>query len=866
MEKYPSFDKIRKMVHNKIDNTSCLFEKIKTDYQHKKKDKSYIQSTLFSEGIQQLLLSIISDNKEREDDEESSGDNFVFCSYDHFKKQFRGEKGKDGDFFDSLSFEKSVVLESADELIEETASFEKSVVVHSGIGADDHANDCSADLAHRDKAESYHEEAMKRNSDWNEFMGGKTGCEHLHRDVRDIKKQKFTRGSGFGQIGVNCGGSFESEGNNCISMNEGEKCSTFTDLEEKHCIAMNENEGDGTFVHVNKNVTRHRTGSYARCITNQNCNTSFFKSGQCSAEQNIKQAKYVHETVNSTMQGTDIYANKVISIRLKRGVRSDDSSVKVYKNKKMRLSAVRKLDNTTIREKVNGEDVVAPTVGECVDGERKYVGKSVLKIENTRNLKRKLRISEGTKMLLSEEDRSLLLGDDSHGVHAMVNGRDKRNEGKSHGVCAVVNEYDEHNTLKSKLLNLKREELFLNRKLTLNRVTDVNATQNSAVSCDLFGTRPRIFKKQGIFLKENKPMRRKSLKINIKKNRKKYKIEFKDDSSVLSSNDKCPPDENISCNREVAEQMLSEAELVSILKPKTRYFSTMNLKGVKKVAEASFSDVYKLKDKIYKIIPFTEYYTKEEFLREVYVLKTLQSEKYVIKMRNFFLCKGAYNQHLYTAWDAYAKKHKSENKRPSSCGKGEDYGCLVMEDAGTDLENYQFKKISDILFFLKIIIECLSVLEFKYQFEHRDLHWGNILIQDNSMRNDSLCTFSENLRNFNLSSRFVTEDSAPFKVSIIDFGLSRLSTDHGLVYKDLSPEKELFEGTGDEQYDVYRLMKKICCNEWSKFNPFTNVLWIKYLVNKLKDKGLGEELCNRIMRMVVTSGSATELEQHMQSI
>lgn len=864
MEKYPSFDKIRKMVHNKIDNTSCLFEKIKTDYQHKKKDKSYIQSTLFSEGIQQLLLSIISDNKEREDDEESSGDNCVFCSYDHFKKQFRGEKGKDGDFFDSLSFEKSVVLESADELIEETAGFEKSVVVHSGIGADDHADDCSADLAHRDKAEPCREEDMKRNSDWNEFMGGKMGCEHSHRDVRDIRKLKFTRGSDFGQIGVNCGGSFESEEKHCIAMNEGAKCSTSTDVEGRHCISMN--EGDGTPVHVNKNVTKHRTSSYARCITNQNCNTSFFKSGQCSAERSIKQTKYVHETVKSTMHGTNIYANKVINIRLKRGARSDDSSVKVHKNKKMRLSAVRKLDNATVGEKVSGGDVVASTVRECVNGDKECVGRSVLRIENTRNLKRKLRISEGAKMLLSEADRSLLLGGDSHGVCAVANERDMRNEGKSHGMCAVVNEYDEHNTLKSKLLDLKREELFLNRKLTLNRVTDVNAAQNSAVSCDLFGTRSRIFKKQGIFLKENKPMRRKSLKINIKKNRKKYKIEFKDDSSVLSSNDKCPPDENISCNREVAEQMLSEAELVSILKPKTRYFSTMNLKGVKKVAEASFSDVYKFKDKIYKIIPFTEYYTKEEFLREVYVLKTLQNEKYVIKMRNFFLCKGAYNQHLYTAWDAYAKKHKSENKRPSGCGKGEDYGCLVMEDAGTDLENYQFKKISDILFFLKIIIECLSVLEFKYQFEHRDLHWGNILIQDNSMRNDSLCTFSENLRNFNLSSRFVTEDSAPFKVSIIDFGLSRLSTDHGLVYKDLSPEKELFEGTGDEQYDVYRLMKKICCNEWSKFNPFTNVLWIKYLVNKLKDKGLGEELCDRIMRMVVASGSATELEQHMQSI
>ncbi|ELQ76481.1 Serine/threonine kinase (haspin family) [Trachipleistophora hominis] len=900
MVKDPSFNKITKMEHNKIENTSCLFEKIRNDYQQKKKNKSYIQSTLFSEGIQQLLMSIISDNRDREDEEDSNVDNFEFCSFDHFKRQFRGENEKECDFFGSLSFEKSVVLEGAgvvDEIGDE-GSFERSVVLHGderraslggqgvsgGLGV---SGSQGVSLGSRERSLggqgvpggqgmflTRDERRISSNERRRSSDEQTTICMTNNERILGTRNDQQSFRTGSEQNDVNYGED-ESRENGRIADDDKHYKNI---LDHKQWISndLNRWQSKGCFTYTVQPAPPNNP--FNRRINDQNTTNGSISADQSFSDKNIKQSKNVHERIN-TMQHSPSSCRRVVSVRLKRTLREEDGSVKVYKNKKMRLSAVRKA-------------AADEHADECVFGdERRSTGRRVLKVVSARSLKIKLKVSDG--------GRKTVFG----------------------GEClGPADTCGEKRTLRNKLFNLRREELFLNRKLTVNssqnndvlsKHEQANGSlrkftfgkdhgrgifstfdqlqgreailsefkkQNSTailsgfnkedrvgrgpVVHNEFNTRPRVFKKQGIFLKESRPKRRKSLKINIKRDRKKYQIEFKDDSSILSSNDKCP-DENVPCR---VEKMLSEAELVNILAPKTRYFSAMNFKGVKKIAEASFSDVYRFKDKIYKIIPFTEYYTKEEFLREVYVLRTLQNEKYVIKLRNFFVCKGAYNQHLHAAWDAYARDHKSENKRPNSDGKNGEYGCLVMDDAGTDLENYQFKKMSDILLFLKIIIECLSVLEFKYQFEHRDLHWGNILIQHNNMRNDSLCAFSENVRNSNLSGHFVPEDSAPFKVSIIDFGLSRFSTDHGVVYKDLSPEKELFQGTGDEQYDVYRQMKRICCNDWSKFNPITNVLWLKYLVGKLRHKGLSEKMCNMVMRMVVSSGSATELAQQMQSI
>lgn len=54
-----------------------------------------------------------------------------------------------------------------------------------------------------------------------------------------------------------------------------------------------------------------------------------------------------------------------------------------------------------------------------------------------------------------------------------------------------------------------------------------------------------------------------------------------------------------------------------------------------------------------------------------------------------------------------------------------------------------------------------------------------------------------------------------------------------VLYNDLSNDDELFDSHGDYQFDIYRLMKNNLENVWQRFEPFNNILWLHYIVDKL---------------------------------
>ena len=83
-------------------------------------------------------------------------------------------------------------------------------------------------------------------------------------------------------------------------------------------------------------------------------------------------------------------------------------------------------------------------------------------------------------------------------------------------------------------------------------------------------------------------------------------------------------------------------------------------------------------------------------------------------------------------------------------------------------------------------------------FEHRDLHWGNVLIQP--------C--SEKQIEFSLADENFQVDTLGVRATIIDFSLSRLSlpseNDDNVIYNNLTEDPDLFTSEGDYQFDVYR--------------------------------------------------------------
>ena len=60
------------------------------------------------------------------------------------------------------------------------------------------------------------------------------------------------------------------------------------------------------------------------------------------------------------------------------------------------------------------------------------------------------------------------------------------------------------------------------------------------------------------------------------------------------------------------------------------------------------------------------------------------------------------------------------------------------------------------------------------------------------------------------------------QATIIDLGLARLEQGRDIFWTRF--EDEIFEGEGDYQYDIYRVMRACHGSEWDKYKPLTNVM------------------------------------------
>lgn len=86
------------------------------------------------------------------------------------------------------------------------------------------------------------------------------------------------------------------------------------------------------------------------------------------------------------------------------------------------------------------------------------------------------------------------------------------------------------------------------------------------------------------------------------------------------------------------------------------------------------------------------------------------------------------------------------------------------------------------------------------QFEHRDLHWGNILIRKGD----------ENKKvSFTINDFEIEINTYGVEISIIDFTMSRITYDEVSIFNNLGLDPDLFNSQGDYQFDIYKLMQKL---------------------------------------------------------
>jgi len=115
------------------------------------------------------------------------------------------------------------------------------------------------------------------------------------------------------------------------------------------------------------------------------------------------------------------------------------------------------------------------------------------------------------------------------------------------------------------------------------------------------------------------------------------------------------------------------------------------------------------------------------------------------------------------------------------------------------------------------------VAEASLHFEHRDLHWGNVLLKKTSLKE----------LHYTLNGKTSSIPTRGLQVNIIDYTLSRLERDGIVVFCDISRDEDLFMGQGDYQFEIYRLMRKENNNCWGEYHPYNNVLWLHYLTDKI---------------------------------
>ena len=250
---------------------------------------------------------------------------------------------------------------------------------------------------------------------------------------------------------------------------------------------------------------------------------------------------------------------------------------------------------------------------------------------------------------------------------------------------------------------------------------------------------------------------------------------------------------------------------------------------------------------------------------EVRLLQRMQRVPGFVAFRGACVLRGAMPPRLVGLWDEYrrqsARTMASRDPRSGRAYPASQLWLLIeMADAGRSLEPGEYappakpgsgrsrgggaaryleiRRVWDIWW---QVVAAVAKAEVYAEFEHRDLHLGNVCAKDVSGVGAGDVQDGEDLE-------MVAEGEAVWfplhetgvEVTIIDYSLSRArvgskagSEDEVLFY-DFAADKELLAGEGDLQYDMYRYMAKaVEGSSCRDFVPKTNVIWLYHLLNRL---------------------------------
>lgn len=268
----------------------------------------------------------------------------------------------------------------------------------------------------------------------------------------------------------------------------------------------------------------------------------------------------------------------------------------------------------------------------------------------------------------------------------------------------------------------------------------------------------------------------------------------------------------------------------------------ISIEKLVKVGEGTYGEAFRRAGLVFKLVPLEGSDTindampkrADEMLAEVTVALTLSqlgcdnvdAEHFTggfIQTLYAGVCNGPYPELLIDAWYAWDEEVGSENDAPDTHPEGQHYLVMAMQDGGKDLEQCCVRDYDQARSLLAQVAMTLAVAEAACEFEHRDLHWGNMLVRETQQQELPA----------RLHGKQLLVRSCGVAAVLIDFTAARLISNSGEVaFCDLAQDPELFEGPkGSLQFDTYRLMRTLTQNEWGCSCPATNCAWLAYLAD-----------------------------------
>ncbi|KAH8863390.1 Serine/threonine-protein kinase haspin [Schistosoma japonicum] len=271
------------------------------------------------------------------------------------------------------------------------------------------------------------------------------------------------------------------------------------------------------------------------------------------------------------------------------------------------------------------------------------------------------------------------------------------------------------------------------------------------------------------------------------------------------------------------------------------YFEHILVERMVKIGEGVYGEVFQSpKRNVIKIFPvdgddlvngekqmkFSEVYP------EVFVSQKLSELAYKYRrnrsvnfaqLKKATVVRGKLPEALASSWRKYENQRGSDNECPDFLPPEQQWMVLESEFAGEPLANMRFNNCREARSVIEQIALSLAAAESALQFEHRDLHWHNVLVRPTRQ-------WKLRYRVGGVSYAVFTEG---IQVTIIDFTVSRLCHEGNIVYVDMSESPEIFECEGDYQFDIYRIMRDNNGNDWRPFHPISNLYWLHYLMGKL---------------------------------